>query len=351
MALGECKATGKQIARLSRSFTDLHEGLPPDEITCGFYRPLVGPVTKFGRITEIQYQKVVKDDWYDYWHPFETQASPSVGLDRLSQLVIYSGRYHVTTRGIEDLPASKVRSERVPSAPKSLTVLGNLQWIKYTWSDSGVHRVGKLTFSGRTPPTLAHDETGNLHVLNSRVRTEVKNMARRKHPKKSRKHARRHNPVELTGKALTRVFYPAALLGAGIAVVSMASDKFLSGPKDVNDLSKGPKFTPYQKAMLEAGLGLALGAGASVLKAPAELTLAIAAGGVAKGALDAAAEYQFRQDPDKVAKEAAAASSALTARAVELKAKTNSGAYALNPGGLPQGYQAVGPARAYAVNQ
>lgn len=290
VSTGRCSVSPGKARALAAQFTELHEGLAEKKIACEPYHGPVLPVRKLGLITEIQYHKSVTDGRYPYHHPFAPHAQPTFGLDRLGIPVIWAGRYHVTTHGIEDWPASKVRPERLSGTPTALTQLGTLEFIRYAANESGVLRVRTLRFTGLT---LEHDPQGNLHIL--RTKTP---------PRKGLTMKRRHNPStkEMT-KTAGKVLVGALVGGAAI----MAADKILS-----------PRVAGYKKAGIELATAL-VGAGLLVkFKAPPQIVFGVGTGVGSLALLDGYKTWNAAH-PMPVAP----------------------GHYALGPGGLPQGYGAV----------
>jgi hypothetical protein len=287
-------------------------------------------------VSEIQYRKLVTDGEYSYWHPYKVVASPKIGIDSRRNPVIFTGRSTVTTHGIEDLPASDFRPERLPPRPRRLILLGRLEWIRFVWEDpAGTSHLYKLSFSRRVHSTsLEHDERGNLHILNGKISpNEAIPMARKHHSHRSHRghKPRRHNPVELTGHALGRVLVPTLSIGAVGALAAVGADKLLTGPKSATDPT--PKYSGYQRAAFEGLGGILAAAALSIAKVPAEVILGVGAIGVTKGILDGYAEYQAR-----------AAAAAHQQLASGTSGATAPGARALGAGyGMPAGY--------YSVNQ
>jgi len=263
-------------------------------------------------MTEIQYKKAVTDGRYSYHHPFAVHARPTVGLDAQGKLVIYAGKYHVSIAdsaiGIVDKPASSIRSESLPSRPNSFIQLGTLEWIRYQFNDAGVTRTRTLRFPG-SRTSIERDEKGNLHVVQNYVFPHEEIMKRRTRA--------RRNPVKIEGEGLKAVAMAAVGVGLVGAVLAEGADKFI-----------GTRIFGYKKAGLEVLGGIGLAYAASRMKAPGEVVLGIGGTGVLLGARDAVHTWQ-------------ASRAALPAPVPQTPAPTTPpkpGAYALGPGGMPQGY-------------
>lgn len=310
MKKGRCRVSGSALQKLERQFTELHEGLTPDTVSCQAYKGPVSPVRNLGRMTDIQYKKAVTDGQYSYHHPFAKHAQPMVGLDRSGNLVIYAGRYRVIVNekeiGVKDLPASRIKPEWVPGAPKSLMRLGTLEWIRYASNDSG--NVETLKFSPKT--TVDHDENGYLHVR-GRANEETKTMARKRN-------GRRRNPVSLIGKNdVGKIVIP--VLGvAAVGAAAMEGASRLSGMKNAAGVLY---LDGYKKAAAEViGGVLAAWALSKVRVMPAEVILGVGSSVASMGFLHGVQTWQMQSS---------------------LPAATQPGQYAIGPGALPQNYYAV----------
>jgi hypothetical protein len=236
-------------------YTELHEGLSPSRFSCEPIPARARTTKGVGRITEIQYRKNTTENVSaqsgrpldgqapHYHHPFAEHAQPKIAVDERGGLRIFRGRYVVTTHGIEDLPKTRIRRESLPADPKNLVDLGKLEWIKYKTDDG---QENEIRFPQHTPPTLSHDERGDLHVLGGRyvipIPTGEKHMrhARRRSPrmsapKKGHGH-RRHNPAthmtkSKSGKVdVQRMVVGSLILGSvatvTIVVFDAALDRF-----------------------------------------------------------------------------------------------------------------------------
>jgi len=320
-------------------YTELHEGLEPRHAFKQKVQEKPPVIDIKGRIVEIQYLKKTTDGEHHYWHPFEPHARPKFGLDQRGNPWIYQGRYVVTTHGIEDLPEGQVRAERLPSIPKELTDLGKLEWIKYK-SD------GERTHTIRFPsnPTIARDESGNLHVL-----TKEKKMAKRSRrgsrshsmfasSKHSRKHGakRRHyeNPAKGGGKAMEAVKGAAVLGAVGVGTLLLMN----YGIEKYNTSRITAGSTPWSENMSAAiEIGVGLGGAALIGMYWKGTTGATAAAGVGAGGVIAGLQrmydnYRLQQ-----------LRNALTQGAGASGASGASGAAPANralPAGIPQSYSA-----------
>lgn len=315
-----CRVSPAEFRALTRRFTALHEGLPPDSVRCQTYRGPVAPIRKLGRVTEIQYRKAVLDGRYPYHHPFAPHAQPWLGIDAQGAPVLWSGRYTVTTHGIEDRSPSKVQSERLPGIPKTLAQLGTLEFIRYASIEDGVTRVRSWRFTG--PVTLEHDPLGHLHVLHRSARIKPQ---QRTIEMAHRKGHRRHNPLKLEGGALGKVAYP--VVGAGVvgAAAIELTNRLLSAP----GANGSPRLAGYKKAGVEIAAGVLGAFLLSRTKAPGEVVLGIGAGLFSLGALDVFHTFQANR---------IMASASATTPPV---GGTAAGHYAIGAGGLPQGYYGV----------
>lgn len=276
-----CSLTPRNERELSSVYTELHEGLKPSKFACVPTPARAKQARVFGRMTEIQYRKNTTEnvgrtgpidlDAPHYHHPFAVGAQPKIAVDENRGLRIFRGRYVVTTHGIEDLPESSIRGESLPSDPNYLVDLGKLEWIKYKTDDG---KENEIRFPQHTPPTLSHDERGDLHLLGGRYAIQVPT-GEGKTMKYSR---RRHNPATKREKGdVQRMIMGSLVLGAvatvTIVVFDAAIDRFW------------PAWSLQAKAATKVGLGL-LGAyaiGMAGGRKAAPIAAGVGAGGVIDG--------------------------------------------------------------------
>lgn len=308
--MATCHLSKPQTRALVQEFTELHEGLPPDKISCEKYRGPALPVVPEGRVVQIDYDKLVPYGKQWYYHPIKVESQPVIGFDRNKLPVVYGGRIHVTTHGIEDIDSSRDTREFIPSRPQSLTVFGRLRQIRY--KPRSASRIE--TWKPSRFLALAHDEQGTLHIIPERIH-EGKHMARRR---SSRKGARR-NP---TASALSTAGQ-VAFVGLGAAAVAGIADHFLA-----------PQFQGYKLAAAEIGSGLVLGIAAKAMGAKPAIVGSLGVGPVVVGGLRAYEEYQ-RQATLGVPANTGTGTGSSTAPGAK------PGAYVLMPGGMPQGYYPV----------
>jgi hypothetical protein len=194
----------RKLESVSEFYTELHEGKEPESIHRELApRETKSPVWHGERIAEIQYRKKIPGQTPHYWHPHKSHARPALAFTRSGMPVIATGRYEVTTHGIEDLPENRVRRESWPKRPHELIDLGVLEWIKVELPKG--HPDGKyreINFESFPNYLLTRDERGNLHVLKQGDRE----MRHRRHsymselnanPHHRRRHHRRRNPTEI----------------------------------------------------------------------------------------------------------------------------------------------------------
>jgi hypothetical protein len=294
-------------------YTALHEGRAPDRFIQEPVPRRPRRVNILGRMTAIQYYKLVVDGEYRYNHPFdentpllsefELNAAPTIGVDERGKLVIFAGRYIVTDRGIEDRKPSQIQSEYLPGKPKYLTDLGTLQFVDYL-SESGSKRI---TFPNHRGPVISHDQNGNLHCLrgqytikdiklgddsarsqprrnprSSEKQRETKIMARhrsRRHRRHSFLSGLRHNPAssKMSGRSVSRALMGTAAVGLTAAATMVALD--------LGFTRFAPATTDWKRSVGK----IAIGVGAAVLLAkfvPPSVAAGIGAGGVIDGSLE-----------------------------------------------------------------
>lgn len=264
-------------ARHRDVYTALHEGRPPERFIEEPIPRRPRRVEVIGRITEIQYWKLVPSGEDRMWHPFAEHAQPKLGIDESGRFHIYAGRYVVTDRGIEDRKQSSIQSEFLPNKPRSLTDIGKLEWIKYQWYDQSSIQTDEILFSQHASPILSHDENGNLHVLRGSKQTGVETMARSRSRSHRRHRGYRRNPTEMgSGSRLQRAMLGALVVGSIGAATIVSLDMLLA---------RWPTLTGATKAFVKIGIGVA---GATLLGkyVPPAVAVGIGAGGVTDGALD-----------------------------------------------------------------
>lgn len=179
---------GKQLEQAKNQYTALHEGLPPRGTTIETIAPFAKKKFHFGRMSEIQYEKIVPDGDHPYNHPFARRAMPTVFIDAKGRIGIYRGRYVVTSRGIEDRSYAEIENETLPKRAHRLITLGKIEFFRYIWEDEdGNEHQDEISFSPRTAPTISHDEFGDLHVTGGRTNTEAIMKKARNGSKKARR--------------------------------------------------------------------------------------------------------------------------------------------------------------------
>lgn len=320
-----CKISSRSKENLAREFTELHEGLSPTSFSCDQFFPPVFPIRRMGRVVQIDYDKLTPDGKQWYYHPIVIRSRPLLGFDRHGTPVVYAGKIHVTTRGIEDVPPEKQHREHIPHTPKTLSVFGRLRQIRY--QSETAQRVE--TWKPSRPIDLAHDEKGELHFLSSSSR-EGKMAHRRSHRKHHRGSSHRRNPVEFTGekKSPFRAVIPTLAIGAGSAIAAGITDALLSKP---NPTTGVPRLSGYKRAAAEVGVGLGLAVVGHVAKLPPVATLALGIGPVAVGSTTAYQTYKAQH----------ALNNPPGGSTQNGQTNPNGGGHALMPGGLPQGYYGV----------
>jgi hypothetical protein len=305
-------------------FVDLHEGLPPQALTCEAYEGPVGRVKNLGRITAIEYRKQTLKGLETYWHPFAPHAQPRVGLDQRGKPVIWAGRYRVRTGGITDRGARSVEPEFIPRNPQSLSDLGILQWIRY---DSG-NGEQTLRFSARE--MLAHDEHGHLYIQTGRPVSDAVNSI---HEGNMRKKIAKRNPVKFQNRSgtaqreLIDVITGVAFVGAAALGVTELSARFLPAT-----------LTGYKRAgtQLAAGLGLAAAASRFPI-VPDEITLGLGVAGVVAGGATAIRQWQTQREINALKERTGS-----PAPGTGVAGGTSGAGYAsLGAGGMPPGYYGI----------
>ena len=325
-------------------YMDLHEGLEARHV---FKQPVNKRprlINIKGRIAEIQYRKKTTEvNPPPYWHPFKPHARPKFGMDEDGNLWIYSGRYVVTTHGIEDLEPNEVRRESLPRDPKELTDLGKLEWIKYI-SD------GERTQTIRFPsnPTISRDERGDLHVLTNTERQMAKR-SRRAHrthemfeSRSARRGKKRRNPGHYSNPSKKSSSKPmeaikgAAILGA-VATGTLLAMNWGLGKYNDSRVTAGNQ--PISENVLGAvEIGVGLGGAALIGMYWKGSTGAVAAAGVGAGGVVAGLKrlydnYQMQQLLSGVHTGATGATAGSTAGATSAAGRPL-------PAGIPTPYNA-----------
>lgn len=358
---GVCRITPAVKKRLSHDYTALHEGLQPRSIAC---RPVVYDDKEpraFGQATEIQYIKPIPGQKPDYHHPWKLYAQPTIGVDANGRLHFKAGRYEVRRRGIEDrVPDGKkgspylvirhVRKERwLDKAPRHLTGLGKLRFIRYTSMGQSGPRVMTLRFAPGSAPDLAHDQDGNLVALGGRrisipsLTGAVPTMARRRHRHSrhvrsnptndySRRRPSSETPIEQSGML--------ALTGLGVLALSVPTAVIVDGLLAQTNWSAGAKAL----TKLAVGVG-GFGTIATFMPQSSKLRPALAIGVLAGAGGEAARDlYNLYAAPyvAQLTAPAAPVTPALPATA-PVAGVIAPGSQALMPGGAPAGYRAYNP--------
>lgn len=323
-----CRPSVETLRKATREFTELHEGLSPNSFQCEFYQPPVFPIRRLGRVVQIDYDKRTPDGSQWYYHPIILQSQPLLGFDRRGVPVVYAGKIHVTTRGIEDVPARQQQREHMPSRPKVLSVFGRLRQIRYQPGNAQHVETWKPTRS----LDLAHDERGELHILNA-APGENTMAHRRSHRKHHRGSHRRRNPIEFTGdkekRSFLRPIVPTVAVGVGAAIAAGVADALLSKPDPMTGL---PKLSGYKRAGAEAAAGLGLAIISHAVKLPPVVTLAVGVGPVAVGSKTAYDTFRASQAQHQLM------GGTQTPNTLQTPA---TGMAALMPGGLPAAYYGV----------
>lgn len=264
-----CRVSKSRSERLEREFTELHEGLPPDKVSCEEYRGPASPIRREGQVVQIDYDKLIPYGKQWYYHPIDENSQPTLAFDRNGLPVVYGGRIHVTTHGIEDLDSSRQRREFIPKKPRSLSLFGRLRQIRYKPKSASRIQTWKPTRF----LALAHDEQGTLHIIPERILHEGNQMARRSY----RKHARRRNPPQSMVATAGQVVG----VGLGTAFVAGIADYYLA-----------PRFGGYKLAAADVGVGIAAALLAKSLGAKSAVVAVAGVGPVAVGGLRGYEEYQ-----------------------------------------------------------
>lgn len=165
------------VARLTQTYTALHEGAPPETIYEESFsapeEPLFdenGPAAHT-RATAIQYRKRTRRGTPPYKHVYGEAAMPRIFRDQRGLPVFFAGRTITTTHGIEDRPVAQQEAEHAPTrTPRFLVHLGPLEFITVRWQVDGHVRTATWTFRSEDAPIVAHDEHGDLHVIPARRR-------------------------------------------------------------------------------------------------------------------------------------------------------------------------------------
>ena len=272
-----CDLRGLHAEKAVRQYTDLHEGTPPQNVVCGSYNVPMGGLTWLGNITDIQYDKRVRENGRlhspPYHHPFAPFAQPALYKDSTGSLFVRGHFYYTTERGIEDW--KRKTAKNIAIHPKRLVVLGKLEWIRY---NDGYRNVD-LRFADPGQPEVAHDELGKLHILGGRKPNYLRENPMRH--RRSRHHSRRarHNPSHtaksasgMSGAEATQV-----VVSAGIAsLAAVATMKGLAAVSLLND-------KPALRALADVAAGAGVGLGLLALGAPSALGGGVMIGGMAKG--------------------------------------------------------------------
>lgn len=290
---------------LSRVYQELHEGLPASEFVREKPISRPGPLRELGTLTAIQYQKAVPEGPrgsgvdQPYKHPYTLHAQPTLWLDARGHLHLSSGRFVVTTHGIEDRPLSRVEREYLPSTrPRALVTLGKLEFIQYRNAATG--RSETIAFVGTQRPILAHDPRGNaLYALHGRYSIEV---PQQETVMAKRRRRSRRNPtlgmfrVNPSGVALVKQAKAVAVSAAEIGVAVAGTMFLMSWLEDRPAVaSRLVGKSPYIPAVGKALVGIA--AGVALQKALPNMEgigAAVATGGVASGAVDAVYAWQLK---------------------------------------------------------
>ena len=263
-----CRISPSTRKTLEREYTALHEGARPQSIGCSKWSASDGVPHELGVAVAIQYKKRIPGEKPSYHHPWKFYAQPTIGVDASGHLHFKTGRYEVRRRGIEDrVPNGKsgspylvvrhVKTERwITSPPTRLVKLGDLEWVRYK-SVGGSEKT--LRFSSGTAPELAHDQNGNLHILGGsyriRLNQEQEHMARRRH-RRSRRHHARHNPTAILrsgrrSRGSTRV------ISAGKHAASLAAVVLVGGASAVgiDAILGATTLSSNAKAGIKGGVG------------------------------------------------------------------------------------------------
>ncbi len=264
-------------ANLADEYTALHEGAAPDgETRERTPRP---PAKTHGhrRMTEIFYEKRVVGERPDYRHPFAAHARPTIALDPRGKLWIYAGRYVVTARGVEDLPAARQTREHLPRGGKRFVELGPLEKICWEQDTPAGRVTGEYVFRGAARPILARDENGDLHALRGQYRIDTEGEDRMSKSKGSRM----MNPTEEKGAMMKVVTQ--GIAGSLIGGVIVYGTDFGLGKA-----FERVTWNPYLKAGVKGGIGIvaaiALGyASLKVPQIPLTLAMSVGIGGVVAG--------------------------------------------------------------------
>jgi hypothetical protein len=288
-----------QRAYLAETYQALHEGLPMRQFVREAPVARPGRVRPLGRLEAIVYEKDVPEGpggsakGERYKHPFAPYAQPMLGVDARGKLHVLSGRFVVTTHGIEDRAPRHVAQERLPSTrPRGLVTLGKLERIQYRNAATGESET--IEFIGPQRPVLAHDTSGTaLYALHGRYSIEVKEntMARR------RRSRTRKNPFAIlranpSGGSVVQQAQSVGMNAVVNAVLGVATIVALEKAAQVPAIAT--RLTnPYGKAAAKAAVGIA--AGVALMRAmPTKkgIGAAVAVGGTTAGALDALHTYQ-----------------------------------------------------------
>jgi hypothetical protein len=277
---------------LERAYTDLHEGQAPDRMLSETVPARPSRLWTIGRITAIQYRKIVPGEEPSYKHDFAPHAQPLLARDERGKLWIFRGKYVVSDEdklGITDLPRAKQSPESLPHSAKNFVDLGKLEWIRYRRDYAGRRETGTLDFDGATAPVLAH-HAGDLWLLRGNYKnlegTET-NMAK----------VARANPAQATMSEKSKaVIYSAAgvggvglvtVLGMNMLLPKVIKDPAVTAPATGVTLAQRAK-TEYKRAAAEIGVGLLAAVGV-FLGVKAEGTAghvaATVSGGIGAGAV------------------------------------------------------------------
>lgn len=275
---------GAQLEQAKNQYTALHEGLEPRGTVTERIRPYTQKKVILGRISEIQYFKIVPDGNHRYHHPFAPRAMPTLFVDMKRRLGIYRGRYVVTHRGIEDRSYLTIEDESLPGRANRLITLGKLDFIRYKWVDKyGNEHEDEINFSSGTAPTISHDQNGDLHVTGGRANLES---VMKKAMKKGRSTRARRNPSGDFNSMAKRTLEYSFVVGLGATATAMAMDAALA-KRD---------WSLRNKAIFKmvAGPALALGAAYALPTFPA-LAASLGVGGVIAGGKDLYVMYVQRR--------------------------------------------------------
>ncbi len=269
---------------LAAEYQALHEGLPVDKDVYEPTRPPPRAPHVFGRLAQIWYAKKTLKGWEEFQHPFAEGSQPRMARDRRGKLWLYAGRYNVTERGIEDLPAWQQTRERLPGRPRLLVTLGKLQRVKYVRDSDAGTTVGYYNFEGRAQPILARDEHGNLHVLHGDYDLRLEGQEESITMRQKRKMARRANPSggQSSASASKRpsllktgqeALFSTALIGGGAALSTVGVNMAMTKWAPVT-------WTPRVRSAAKMGAGVVLATGLALghFAAPKYIPMVLAAG-------------------------------------------------------------------------